>query len=200
MELYGQRGFDETAVAEIARRAGLTERTFYRHFADKREVLFGGSSEMKAILERAVADAPKASTPIGVVAVSLEAVGALLQERRGREFARRRQDIIAANAELRERELIKLASWASAITGALWQGRPRTGSGPGRRGRHGCLQERVRALGRRNDSRDLRNLIRDSFEELTALTTQARRSASASAPQVMLDGRRRCSRSSAPHR
>src|SRR5919108_2391 len=58
LELYGERGFEATTVAEIARRAGLTERTFFRHFADKREVLFAGSEALEEALVRAVADAP----------------------------------------------------------------------------------------------------------------------------------------------
>src|SRR6266576_2542870 len=104
MELYGERGFDQTTVAEIARRAGLTERTFFRHFADKREVLFAGAGTLQEFLVSAVADAPDSVAPIDAVAAALGAAGALLQERR--EYARQRQAVIAANAELRERELI----------------------------------------------------------------------------------------------
>src|SRR2546429_4722395 len=119
MELYGERGFDQTTVAEIAARAGLTERTFFRHFADKREVLFSGSEMLAELLAAAVADAPDLATPLDAVAAALEAVGALLEESRGRDFARARRSIIAANAELQERELIKLASWADTLAGAL---------------------------------------------------------------------------------
>ncbi len=117
MELYSERGFEQTTVAEIAARAGLTERTFFRHFADKREVLFAGANELQEIVVSAVASAPDSATPIDAAAAGVEAAGALLQERR--EFARQRQTIIAANTELRERELIKLASLATAITEAL---------------------------------------------------------------------------------
>jgi AcrR family transcriptional regulator len=117
MELYGERGFEQTTVAEIAERAGLTERTFFRHFADKREVLFSGSEELQRLLTEAVADAPAATAPIDAVAAAFEAVGALFQQRR--ERARARASIIAANAELQERELIKLASFAAAIAEEL---------------------------------------------------------------------------------
>src|SRR5471030_1118247 len=110
LELYGERGFDQTTVAEIAERAGLKERTFFRHFADKREVLFWGAGSLQELLVNAVADAPDSLAPIDAVAAALEAAGALLQQRR--EFSRQRQSIIAANAELQERELIKLASLA----------------------------------------------------------------------------------------
>src|SRR5258707_4907397 len=103
MDLYTERGYDQTTVAEIAERAGLTERTFFRYFADKREVLFWGAGRLQELLVDAVASAPASAPPIDAVAAALEAAGALLQERR--ETARQRQTVIAANAELREREL-----------------------------------------------------------------------------------------------
>jgi AcrR family transcriptional regulator len=117
MELYIERGFEQTTVAEIAKRAGLTERTFFRHFADKREVLFAGAISLKELLVTNVASAPDSATPVDAVAAALEAAGALLQE--GRDYSRQRQTVIAANAELRERELIKLASLASAMADTL---------------------------------------------------------------------------------
>ncbi|MER7370487.1 helix-turn-helix domain-containing protein, partial [Nonomuraea wenchangensis] len=63
LELYGERGYEQTTVAEIARRAGLTERTFFRHFADKREVLFGGGTLLEERLTAAVAAAPDSAGP-----------------------------------------------------------------------------------------------------------------------------------------
>jgi AcrR family transcriptional regulator len=117
LALYGERGFEQTTVAEIARRAGLTERTFFRHFADKREVLFWGAGTLQDLLVSAVAGAPGAASPIDAVAVGLEAITALFQDRR--EGSRQRQAVINANAELQERELIKLASLASALAGTL---------------------------------------------------------------------------------
>ncbi len=118
LELFIERGFEQTTVAEIARRAGLTERTFFRHFADKREVLFG-SGELQDFLVGTLAGTLDSAAPIDAVAAALEAAGALLQERR--DYARQRQTVIAANAELQERELIKLAAFASAMAGVLRQ-------------------------------------------------------------------------------
>ncbi len=115
--LYGERGFEQTTVAEIAARAGLTERTFFRHFADKREVLFAGADALRELLVDTVANAPASAAPIDAAAAGIEAAGALIQE--GEELARARQAIIAASEELRERELIKLASLASALAEAL---------------------------------------------------------------------------------
>src|SRR4051812_41667654 len=116
MALYRERGFDQTTVVEIAARAGLTERTFFRHYADKREVLFAGSGRLQELMASAVADAPRSAAPIHAVAAGLEAAAAVLQDR---EFARQRQAIIVANPELQERELIKLASLAAAIADVL---------------------------------------------------------------------------------
>src|SRR5271167_2575806 len=104
--LYGERGFERTTVAEIAERAGLTERTFFRHFADKREVLFAGANALQELLVSTVAGAPESAAPIDAAVAGVQAAAAFLQE--GREFSRLRQAIIIASAELRERELIKL--------------------------------------------------------------------------------------------
>src|SRR6476469_3185265 len=117
LELFAEQGFESTTVAEIAARAGLTERTFFRYFTDKREVLFWGGGPLQELLVAAVADAPARAAPIDAVAAALEAAGGALQERR--THARQRQKVIAANAELRERELIKLASLAAALAEAL---------------------------------------------------------------------------------
>ena len=117
MTLYAEQGFDQTTVAEIAVRAGLTERTFFRHFTDKREVLFYGMELLRDRLAGAVADAPASATVMEAVSAAFEAAGAVIQE--NPERARLRNAIVSANAELRERELIKLAALAAAVAGAL---------------------------------------------------------------------------------
>src|SRR5215470_3482635 len=119
LTLYAERGFEQTTVAEIAARAGLTERTFFRHFADKREVLFYGMDMARDLLERAVADAPASASPMEAVGAALQAFGAMLQENPERVLLR--NAIVAENADLRERELIKLAAFASALADALRQ-------------------------------------------------------------------------------
>src|SRR5262245_28511214 len=117
LDLYGERGFESTTVAEIAKRAGLTERTFFRHFADKREVLFAGSEALEELLVRTVVEAPASLAPLDAVGAGLEALGEVLPERA--ETSRARQAIIDANPELQERELIKLAALSRALAGAL---------------------------------------------------------------------------------
>jgi AcrR family transcriptional regulator len=169
LELYSERGFEQTTVAEIATRAGLTERTFFRHFADKREVLFAGAGLLQELLVTTLASAPDSATPIDAVAAALEVAGALLQERR--EYSRQRQTVIAANAELQERELIKLASLASALADAL---RRRGVRDPAASltAEAGIAVFKV-AFERWVDERsqrDLPQLIRESLDELKAVT------------------------------
>ena len=120
LALYAKRGFDETTVAEIAKRAGLTERTFFRYFIDKRDVLFAGSGALQEALVSAVARAPQSAAPLDAVGAALETLGTIFNQER-RDYSRQRQAVIDANTELRERELIKLATLASAIAAALRQ-------------------------------------------------------------------------------
>jgi AcrR family transcriptional regulator len=178
MALYGERGFEQTTVAEIAKRAGLTERTFFRHFADKREVLFAGAEDLQELLVGTVGDAPDSATPLDALAAGLLAAAALLQERR--EFSRRRQAIIAANPELQERELIKLATLASALADTL---RRRGVAEPAASlvAEAGIVVFKV-AFGRWHDEanqRDLPQLVRESLDELKALTADDRQAPSA---------------------
>jgi AcrR family transcriptional regulator len=169
MELYGERGYEQTTVAEIAARAGLTERTFFRHFADKREVLFSGASALQDLLVSTVAGAPESAAPIDVVAASVEAAGAVLQERQA--FARQRQRIIAANTELQERELVKMASLAAAIADTLRR-RGLTEPAASLTAEAGIAVFRI-AFERwvnEADQQDLPQLIRASLNELRAVT------------------------------
>jgi AcrR family transcriptional regulator len=115
--LFGERGFDDTTVADIAEHAGLTKRTFFRYFADKREVLFWGAGALEQLLVDEVTAAPASAPPLDAVAAALDVAAVMFEQRR--ELATRRQQVIAANRELRERELIKLASLASAVAEAL---------------------------------------------------------------------------------
>jgi AcrR family transcriptional regulator len=119
--LYGERGFEQTTVAQIAERAGLTERTFFRHFTDKREVLFAGADALRGVLVSTVADAPQSFAPIDAAAAGLQAAATQIQQVQGLGLAQQRQTIIVASVELQERELIKLAALAAALAEALRQ-------------------------------------------------------------------------------
>lgn len=117
IELFDEQGYEATTVAEIAERAGLSKRTFFRYFSDKREVLFSGSQELQRLWLEGLAAAPAQASPLAVVTAGLDPVAEMFVERHA--FARIRAQIIQANPELQERELIKLQSLAAAIRGAL---------------------------------------------------------------------------------
>lgn len=118
LELYASKGFEETTVVEIARSVGLTERTFFRHFADKREVIFAGQDVFQQGFIDGVAAVPADAGPLDIVASAVTAGSAFFTEDR-RTHSRQRSAVIAATPELRERELLKMASLATAIAGAL---------------------------------------------------------------------------------
>lgn len=117
LELFSERGYEQTTVADIAQKAGVTERTFFRYYADKREVLFGGGTELEATVVASIAAAPSSAAPLEAVVAAIAEIGLLLDERR--EFARRRAAVIASNASLQERELLKLAALSTAASSAL---------------------------------------------------------------------------------
>ncbi|GAA4607148.1 TetR/AcrR family transcriptional regulator [Actinoallomurus liliacearum] len=167
-ELYGERGYEQTTVAEIAKRAGLTERTFFRHFADKREVLFAGSEILQESLVRAVVDAHESAAPIDAVTAALETVGSVLMDR---EFSRRRQKVIDSTAELRERELIKLAALASAVADALRRrGVPDLAASLTAEAGVAVFKVAFERWIAGTDEKDLSELIREAIDELKAVT------------------------------
>ena len=169
LELYRERGFDQTTVAEIAARAGLTERTFFRHFADKREVLFWGQSALRELFVRAVAEAPDTAAPIDAVAAALDAVCGLFEGRH--QQARRRQAVIAANAGLQERELIKLATLASTTTDALRRrGVPEPAASLTAQAGIAVFKVAFERWIDDAEDRDLSQLMRESLDELKAVT------------------------------
>ena len=117
LELYGEQGYDSTTTAQIAARAGVTERTFFRHFADKREVLFGGESELRDTMVGAIAGAPPETSPLDlVVGAYLAAVPLFVA---GRPIAIRRAELIDATPALQERAHAKTAALADAVVDAL---------------------------------------------------------------------------------
>jgi AcrR family transcriptional regulator len=118
LTLFAEHGYDATTVAEIADRAGLTKSTFFRHFADKREVLFGGQDMLLELFSDAIRTAPPSATTADCLAAALESVAPAFTEDR-HDFAPQRRAVIAANSELQERELLKRARLASAMADAL---------------------------------------------------------------------------------
>jgi AcrR family transcriptional regulator len=118
VELFVDRAYESVTVAEIAERAGLTKRTFFRHFADKREVLFGGQEVHRRLFADAIAGAPDSATPLEAIGAGLAAFAAGFGEER-RDFLAKRQAIIGANPDLQERELLKRAELTAVMAEAL---------------------------------------------------------------------------------
>jgi AcrR family transcriptional regulator len=118
IELFAEIGYPQTTVAAIAERAGLTARTFFRYFADKREVLFSGSERLQQTMVEALSQAPAETSAVDAIAAALSKAGDFFDDER-RPFARLRASVIAANPDLHERELIKMATLSSALAQAL---------------------------------------------------------------------------------
>ena len=119
LQLFRERGFEQVTVAEIAVRAGLTDRTFFRHFTDKREILFSGQQALSDVYVRTIAEQPESAAPVAVVATALHAVAETFFDEDRREFVRHRQEVVDSNTGLRERDLLKRAFLSEAIAGAL---------------------------------------------------------------------------------
>lgn len=117
LDLFADRGYDGTTVADIAVCANLMRRSFFRYFPDKREVLFGGTARMVAHLQQQVENAPADAEPWPVLLDALTSTAQLFPEDRGR--ARKRQRVIAANPELREREVLKGVTLQDLLTALL---------------------------------------------------------------------------------
>jgi AcrR family transcriptional regulator len=118
LDLFLDRGFEQTTVQDIAQEAGLTERTFFRHFADKREVLFQGQQQYAAEFVRGVREAPPGSAPFELIRSALVSGSAFFDEER-RPWSRQRQAVIDANPALQERESLKRVSLTDVLTEAL---------------------------------------------------------------------------------
>jgi AcrR family transcriptional regulator len=119
LDLFTEQGYDATTVSEIAERAGgLTKMTFFRHFPDKREVLFAGQGVHSRLLADAIAAVPDSATPLQAVTAALDAISSVFTDDR-REFAAQLRAVIAGNSELRERAEFKRAGLTEAMREAL---------------------------------------------------------------------------------
>jgi len=118
LDLFVENGYEETTVAQIADRAGLNRATFFRHFADKREVLFGGEDVLAGLFADAIRAAALDATLTECLQAALAAAGAAMTPRQ-RAKAAQRVLVAAANSELQERGLLKHARIARSINAAL---------------------------------------------------------------------------------
>ena len=168
LELYLERGYDATTAAQIAERAGVTERSFFRHFADKREVFFDGEAALRTALVTTVAEATPDLPPLAVLRDAFAAVVPIIEE--NRPVAAARAPVLAATPALRERALAKTEALNGAVAEALRQrGLPESEALL-------AAQVAMAAFGhasrqwRADPSQDLRTLIASSFDDLDALS------------------------------
>jgi len=167
LDLYCRNGYEATTAAEIAAAAGVTERTFFRHFPDKREVLFDGEDDLHAALAKAIADVPGDVAPLAALRQAFPTVGPILEK--NRPFAQPRWQLIAATPALRERDLAKIASLQETIAESL------TARGMPDRQATLAAQVGAAALGRAirewmpDPSADFESLLNEAFDDLTQL-------------------------------
>jgi len=173
VDLFAEQGYDATTVSEIAERAGgLTKMTFFRHFADKREVLFAGQEIHRRLLADAIAAAPAEATPLEATSAGLEALtGTFTDERR--EFSARLLAVVAGNSELQERAAYKRATLAGAITAALHErGVPDPAAGLAAELGVGAFYRAFERWASSASQETLTDVTRQAFAELrTALAT-----------------------------
>jgi AcrR family transcriptional regulator len=118
LDLFVTNGYEETTVAQIADRAGLNRATFFRHFTDKREVLFGGEEKLAGLFADAIRAAAPDATLIACLQAAFDAADvAMTPQQRAR--AAQRVLVVAANIEVQERGLLKHARIGASINAAL---------------------------------------------------------------------------------
>jgi AcrR family transcriptional regulator len=118
VDLFGEQGYDTTTVAQIARRAGVTRSTFFRHFSDKREVLVAGQETLSRLLADGITEAPAEASPLDAVAAGLQRASRELGPM-NRELGPRLKAAVAASTELQERDALKSVGLAAAMRDAL---------------------------------------------------------------------------------
>lgn len=170
LELFATRGFEQTTAMEIAQSVGLTERTFFRHFSDKREVLFYGQHLLVQAFLAGVQTAPADASPIEIIASALESAASFFPDER-RSYSRTRQSVIEQNPALQERERHKLASLATTLADAL------RARGVGELAATLAAQSGATVFGiafaqwiREDEERSLADIAADVLRELLALT------------------------------
>jgi AcrR family transcriptional regulator len=172
MKLYSEHGYEQTTVAQIAEAAGVTERTFFRYFTDKREVLFGGSQALRDDMLAALESAPPGASPIEIVRASIERLCENFTEH---AFSRRRQEIINANPLLQERELIKLTSYASDLVEALRErGVEKTTARFAAEMGIAAFRVAWERWLEENGKRPMRDVFRESFDQLRVVASDRR--------------------------
>ncbi|MFJ8025506.1 TetR/AcrR family transcriptional regulator [Streptomyces sp. NPDC096311] len=172
LDLYAERGFDRTTAADVAALAGVTERTYFRHFPDKREVLFDGDAETRTALVDAVSSASAGLSPMSVLLEAFLSVVPMLESDRTVKELRHR--VIASTPELQEREHMKWALLTDALAEALERRAVPQGLASLAAACGTAVLTRVRRqwlAGSQRDCGDYATLLTDAFADLGLLVT-----------------------------
>jgi AcrR family transcriptional regulator len=169
LDLYLERGYDQTTVADIAARAGVTERTFFRHFADKREVLFDATNQFETAVVAAITSAPADLSTMDVIELAMSEGPAFLEERRA--HARRRAAALDVTPALMERELLKIHALSAAAARALEaRGAPALAARVAAEIGGSCFSAGFAQWVAADDDRTLASHVRAAFAELRTVT------------------------------
>jgi AcrR family transcriptional regulator len=173
MDLYVRQGYEQTTASEIAAAVGLSERTFFRHFADKREVLFDGQHVLEDAFLAGVAAADPSASPMRTIETALEASAQFFTQER-RPWSVQRQTIIDANPPLQERELLKLAGLARLLAAALRdRGVPPDAAALAAESGLTVFGVAFQAWVRPDETREFREVVRDVLGTLGAVVADA---------------------------
>jgi AcrR family transcriptional regulator len=172
LQLFSEQGYDETTVAEIAERAGLTKSTFFRHFPDKRDVLSAGQETLSRLLVEGIASAPPQATPLAAVAAGLERAAAAMGPV-NRELAPRLQAVIATSTELQERYALKQVGFVAAMVGALRdRGIPESAASVAAELGALAFKQAYAAWVETDEDQDLADLSRGALDQLRATVAE----------------------------
>ncbi|ROS51667.1 TetR/AcrR family transcriptional regulator [Frigoribacterium sp. PhB24] len=118
IELFSEHGYDATTSAQIAAHAGLTKTTLFRHFTDKREILFQGQDALVAAAVAGIVNAPADVFPGELVRAGITSLCAAHSDDL-RDMGRLLDPLLAATPELRERATFKRSAITEALQEAL---------------------------------------------------------------------------------
>ncbi len=117
-QLFGERGYEATTVAEIAAAAGVSRRTFFRYYASKEDVLVETSDDLAEAMLAAMAARPADEPPLVAIERALVPVLESRMARRDRldtiirllrESRTLRRAMLERHALMEERLAVQLA-------------------------------------------------------------------------------------------
>ncbi|HEY4607509.1 MAG TPA: TetR family transcriptional regulator [Acidimicrobiia bacterium] len=116
-ELFTERGFDNVSVAEIATAVGVSERTFFRYFAAKEDVLFPDAGEKHSHVQQLLIDLPPELSLVDGMRRALVALSAEYEE--SKAMMLQRAQLVAGAPSLRVHVLQREQEWVEEFGAAI---------------------------------------------------------------------------------